>query len=123
MDSVLTAAILPLLTSVDKKKMKDAIVAQIVSNPSKFIDLSMSLDFDMKDVLNSDDVKYAISEAVVAAVLESNELGKEVVEHITDYVKSGIEEMSDDGYLIDRDKIGDVVTGSIIKSFKASLKK
>ena len=123
MDSVLTAAILPLLTTADKKKMKDAIVAQIVSNPSKFIDLSMSLDFDMKDVLNSDDVKYAISEAVVAAVLESNELGKEVVEHITDYVKSGIEEMADDGYLVDRDKIGDVVTGSIIKSFKAALKK
>jgi len=69
MDSVLTAAILPLLNATDKKKIKDAIVTQIVNNPDKYIDLS--LDVDMNDIVNTDDVRFAIGEAVTGLLIKS----------------------------------------------------
>ena len=121
MDSVLTAAILPLLNATDKKKIKDAIVAQIVNNPDKYIDLS--LDVDMNDIVNTDDVRFAIGEAIVQAITESNEFRTKIVSHITSCVEEDITDMADDGYLVDRDKIGDAVTGILIKSFKATIKK
>ena len=121
MDNVLTAAILPLLNNTDKKKIKDAIVSQIVKNPEKYIELS--IDVDMNDIVNSDDIRFAIDEATVQAVTESNEFRTEILNHITSCVEEEISVITDDGYLVDRDKIGDAVTSNLIKSFKAAFKK
>ena len=121
MDNVLTAAILPLLNATDKKKIKDAIVSQIVQNPEKYIDLSVNVD--MNDIVNSDDIRFAISEAVVQGVTESNEFRTEILNHITSCVEEDITTIADDGYLVDRDKISETVTSVLVKSFKSSFKK
>ena len=120
MDSVLTAAILPLLNTADKKKIKDSIVKYIVSNPQDFIDDSFTIE--VEDLVDGASMKQAISDSLSNAITGSNVFGKALLDQVTECVKDEINNIYEDGELLDRDNVSKVISDVVVKSLKSSLK-
>ena len=120
MDSgILTSVILPLLNGTDKKKIKDSIVKHIVSNPQDFIDDSFTIE--VEDLLDRASMKQAISESLNDAIVGSKAFGKSLLGQVTECVKDEINNIYEDGELLNRDNVSTVISDVVVTSLKSSL--
>ena len=119
-NGILTSAIqpLPLLSGADKKKIKDSIVKHIVSNPRDFIDSSFCIE--VEELIDGSAIKKSISESLGAAIKDSKEFKKELANQVIECAKDEINNIYEDGELLDRDDIVYTISTAVVKSLKSS---